>query len=160
MPEPLECHIPFLELSRLPRRLGGGSKATKNPWQITRTPSGFGIDACGFIFASALEYGTDAVEIHTDALDPGQKILIVDDVLATGGTIAATVELIQNNSVHALIALSPARTGTPSAFAIAPPESESRVKLSRSACWKYFRFRTGSPLMPTTSNRELSPFFT
>ncbi len=84
-----------------------------------------GIEARGFIFASALayalgsglclvrkpgklphavhrqayelEYGTDAVEIHTDAFQPGQKILIVDDVLATGGTIAATVKLIQDN---------------------------------------------------------------
>ena len=84
-----------------------------------------GIEARGFIFASALayalgagtclvrkpgklphtvlqqtydlEYGTDAVEIHSDAFFPGQKILIVDDVLATGGTVAATVALIQNN---------------------------------------------------------------
>ncbi len=84
-----------------------------------------GVEARGFIFASALayalgaglclvrkpgklphavhrqtydlEYGSDAVEIHTDAFQPGHKILIVDDVLATGGTIAATVKLIQNN---------------------------------------------------------------
>ena len=84
-----------------------------------------GIEARGFIFASALayalgagtclvrkpgklphtvlrqtydlEYGTDAVEIHSDAFLPGQRILIVDDVLATGGTVAATVALIQNN---------------------------------------------------------------
>jgi len=84
-----------------------------------------GIEARGFIFASALayalgagtclvrkpgklphtvhrqtyelEYGTDAVEIHSDAFQPGQRILIVDDVLATGGTVAATVELIQQH---------------------------------------------------------------
>ncbi|VGO20644.1 adenine phosphoribosyltransferase [Pontiella sulfatireligans] len=84
-----------------------------------------GIEARGFIFSSALayalgagtclvrkpgklphavhqqtydlEYGTDAVEIHTDAFKPGQKILILDDVLATGGTVAATVELIRSN---------------------------------------------------------------
>jgi len=84
-----------------------------------------GIEARGFIFASALayalgagtclvrkpgklphtvhqqtyelEYGTDAVEIHSDAFLPGQKILIVDDVLATGGTVAATVELIRSH---------------------------------------------------------------
>jgi adenine phosphoribosyltransferase len=84
-----------------------------------------GIEARGFIFASALayalgagtclvrkpgklphtvhqqtyelEYGTDAIEIHCDALQSGQKILIVDDVLATGGTVAATVKLIQSH---------------------------------------------------------------
>ena len=84
-----------------------------------------GIEARGFVFAAALayalgagtclvrkpgklphtvhqqsyelEYGTDAVEIHCDAFQPGQKILIVDDVLATGGTAAATTQLIQDN---------------------------------------------------------------
>jgi adenine phosphoribosyltransferase len=84
-----------------------------------------GIEARGFIFSSALayaleagtclvrktgklpdtvhrltydlEYGTDTVEIHTDALKSGQKILIVDDVLATGGTVSATAELISRH---------------------------------------------------------------
>ena len=41
----------------------------------------------------ALEYGTDRLEIHSDAVDPGARVLIVDDVLATGGTAAATVDL-------------------------------------------------------------------
>ena len=45
----------------------------------------------------SLEYGTDAVEIHQDAFQPGQKIVLIDDVLATGGTIAATANLIQTN---------------------------------------------------------------
>lgn len=84
-----------------------------------------GIEARGFIFASALayalnsgtclvrkpgklphsvhcqsyelEYGTDTVEIHTDAFKSGQRIIIIDDVLATGGTVAATVKLITRN---------------------------------------------------------------
>jgi adenine phosphoribosyltransferase len=84
-----------------------------------------GIEARGFIFASALayalrvgtcmvrkpgklphtvhqqtydlEYGTDTVEIHTDAFTAGQKVLILDDVLATGGTVSATVELIRTH---------------------------------------------------------------
>ena len=43
----------------------------------------------------ALEYGTNTVEIHADALRPGQRVLIVDDVLATGGTAAATAELVE-----------------------------------------------------------------
>ncbi len=42
-----------------------------------------------------LEYGTDAVEMHIDAVEPGDRILIVDDLLATGGTAAATRTLIE-----------------------------------------------------------------
>src|ERR1035437_9896765 len=82
-----------------------------------------GIEARGFIFAPAvayaleagfvpgrkpkklpaaterveydLEYGTDTLEIHQDAVQPGQKVLIVDDVLATGGTAKAVAQLIE-----------------------------------------------------------------
>ncbi|HEX7479689.1 MAG TPA: adenine phosphoribosyltransferase [Polyangiales bacterium] len=42
-----------------------------------------------------LEYGTDAIEIHRDALKAGEKVLIVDDLLATGGTAWATAQLVQ-----------------------------------------------------------------
>src|SRR5205807_2501422 len=43
----------------------------------------------------ALEYGTDALEIHEDAVKPGQRVIICDDLLATGGTAAATCKLVQ-----------------------------------------------------------------
>jgi adenine phosphoribosyltransferase len=43
----------------------------------------------------SLEYGTNTLEIHRDALSPGQKVLIVDDLLATGGTVLGTIELVQ-----------------------------------------------------------------
>jgi adenine phosphoribosyltransferase len=42
-----------------------------------------------------LEYGTDSLEMHRDAIDPGQSVLIVDDLLATGGTARATVDLVK-----------------------------------------------------------------
>ena len=87
-----------------------------------------GIEARGFIFAPALayalnagfvpirkpkklpcdvefweydlEYGTDRLEIHRDAIQPGQNVLIVDDVLATGGTAAAAGRLVEKLGGH------------------------------------------------------------
>jgi adenine phosphoribosyltransferase len=52
----------------------------------------------------ALEYGTDTLEIHDDAVSKGQRVLIVDDLLATGGTARATTDLVKKlgGQVHAL----------------------------------------------------------
>ena len=46
-------------------------------------------------FEYELEYGTDSLEIHEDAVQPGQRVVIVDDLLATGGTMKATAKLIE-----------------------------------------------------------------
>jgi adenine phosphoribosyltransferase len=54
-----------------------------------------------------LEYGTDSLEIHSDAVESGQKVLIVDDLLATGGTARATVDLVRQlgGDVHGIAVL-------------------------------------------------------
>jgi adenine phosphoribosyltransferase len=95
----------------------------KTHYQSTGVDVVLGIEARGFIFAPALayalgvgfvpvrkpkklpapcerveyalEYGTDVLEIHKDAIEAGQRVLIVDDVLATGGTARAVTQLVQ-----------------------------------------------------------------
>ncbi|TDC59682.1 adenine phosphoribosyltransferase [Actinomadura sp. GC306] len=47
-----------------------------------------------------LEYGTETIEIHLDALDPGDRVLIVDDVLATGGTARAAADLVRRSGAE------------------------------------------------------------
>jgi adenine phosphoribosyltransferase len=76
----------FIIAAPVAYRFGAGfvpvRKAGKLPWQIEREEY-------------ELEYGTDLLEIHQDAVAPGERALIVDDVLATGGTAAATVRLVE-----------------------------------------------------------------
>jgi adenine phosphoribosyltransferase len=76
----------FIPGAAISVRLGAGfvpiRKTGKLPW-MTVTES------------YDLEYGTDQLEVHSDAVQPGQKVLIVDDVLATGGTASAAVRLMR-----------------------------------------------------------------
>ena len=93
------------------------------PWRDAGITTVFGIEARGFILAAPvalhlgagfaplrkpgklpwrvereaydLEYGADALEVHADAISPGDRALVVDDVLATGGTAAAAVRLVE-----------------------------------------------------------------
>jgi adenine phosphoribosyltransferase len=55
----------------------------------------------------SLEYGSDSLEMHSDAVEKGQKVLIVDDLLATGGTARATVDLVRQlgGQVHGVVFL-------------------------------------------------------
>jgi adenine phosphoribosyltransferase len=48
----------------------------------------------------ALEYGSDRIEIQSDAVAPGQRVVVVDDLLATGGTMAAGIQLLRNIGAH------------------------------------------------------------
>ena len=54
-----------------------------------------------------LEYGSDSLEMHSDAVEPGQRVLIVDDLLATGGTARATADLVRKlgGDVHGIAVL-------------------------------------------------------
>lgn len=76
----------FIFAAPVAYRFGAGfvpvRKAGKLPWEIERQEY-------------ELEYGTDLLEIHRDAVAPGERVLIVDDVLATGGTAAATARLVR-----------------------------------------------------------------
>ncbi|HEX9810127.1 MAG TPA: adenine phosphoribosyltransferase [Alphaproteobacteria bacterium] len=52
----------------------------------------------------ALEYGTDTIEVQTDAIGAGDRVAVLDDLLATGGTLAATVELVRRQGARAVCA--------------------------------------------------------
>jgi len=76
----------FIIAAPVAYRMGAGfvpvRKAGKLPWAVVREEY-------------SLEYGHDKLEIHRDAIHPGERILVIDDVLATGGTAAATVRLVE-----------------------------------------------------------------
>lgn len=76
----------FIPGAAVAARLGTGfvpvRKAGKLPWEVEKTEY-------------VLEYGTDLLEIHRDAIRTGERVLVVDDVMATGGTAAAAVRLTE-----------------------------------------------------------------
>ncbi|MDQ6888331.1 MAG: adenine phosphoribosyltransferase [Gemmatimonadota bacterium] len=77
----------FLLGAPIAQRLGCGlvpfRKSGKLPWKVSRAEY-------------ALEYGSDALECHQDALGAGNRVLVVDDVLATGGTAGAAIQLVES----------------------------------------------------------------
>jgi adenine phosphoribosyltransferase len=113
-----------------PEAFGAAVEAMADPFRHSGVAKVVGIEARGFMFGAAiarelglgfvparkpgklpgktekiaygLEYGSDALEIHADALSPGELALIVDDVLATGGTSAAAAELVERVGARVL----------------------------------------------------------
>ncbi len=67
--------------------LGAGLAIARKPGKLPRRTLGV---------SYALEYGTDRLEMHADAMEPGQRVLVVDDLIATGGTAAATLRLARS----------------------------------------------------------------
>jgi adenine phosphoribosyltransferase len=63
------------------------------PLQLVRKPGKLPYETVGYDYQ--LEYGTDRLEVHVDAIAPGQRVAIIDDLLATGGTASATAHLIE-----------------------------------------------------------------
>jgi adenine phosphoribosyltransferase len=76
----------FIFGSAVADRIGTGFSPVRKPGKLPSTTVRATYD---------LEYGTDALEIHDDAVRQGQRVLIVDDLLATGGTAKATTELVR-----------------------------------------------------------------
>jgi len=85
----------FIFGSAVADRLGAGFAPVRKPGKLPSTTVRASYD---------LEYGSDALEIHDDAVKPGQRVLIVDDLLATGGTAKAASDLVTRlgGQVHAL----------------------------------------------------------
>ncbi len=83
----------FIFGSALAQKLGVGFVPARKPGKLPMTTHS---EAYG------LEYGSDALEIHQDAFKPGDRVLIVDDVMATGGTAAAAQRLVQRTGAQAV----------------------------------------------------------
>jgi adenine phosphoribosyltransferase len=76
----------FILGAALAYKLGAGVTLVRKPGKLPAKTKSVSYE---------LEYGTDTLEIHEDAFKPGDKVLIADDLLATGGTVAAVVELVE-----------------------------------------------------------------
>lgn len=76
----------FVVGSALAYKLGAGVVLVRKPGKLPHTTHKA---------TYTLEYGEDTLEVHTDAIEPGQRVIIADDLLATGGTAAAVVDLVE-----------------------------------------------------------------
>lgn len=101
----------FVIGSALAYALGAGFVLARKPGKLPFTTNRY---------EYGLEYGADVLEIHTDAIEPGQKVVFVDDLLATGGTAFATIRLVEQAGGEVVAAR----------FAIELSELEGRARLA------------------------------
>lgn len=101
----------FVIGSALAYALGAGFVLARKPGKLPFTTNRY---------EYGLEYGADVLEIHTDAIEPGQKVVFVDDLLATGGTALATIRLVEQAGGEVVAAR----------FAIELSELEGRARLA------------------------------
>ena len=85
----------FMFAAPIALRLGAGFVPVRKPGKLPR--------ACHRA-EYALEYGSDSIEMHQDAIAPGARVLVVDDVIATGGTAAAAVQLVRAQGAEVVAA--------------------------------------------------------
>jgi len=83
----------FILATPVARRLSAGFIPIRKPGKLPYTTNSVSYD---------LEYGTDQLEIHIDALGPGDRVVLVDDVIATGGTARAAIELLAGLDVEVM----------------------------------------------------------
>ena len=81
----------FILGSALAYKLGTGITLVRKPGKLPYNTRSISYE---------LEYGTDTLEIHEDAFKPGDRVIIADDLLATGGTMAAVVELVKKSGAE------------------------------------------------------------
>ena len=81
----------FIAAAPVADRLGAGFVPVRKPGKLP-----YDVEKQEYV----LEYGTDLLEIHRDAIEPGDRVLVVDDVMATGGTAAAAVRLVERLGGH------------------------------------------------------------
>lgn len=100
----------FVLAGALAARIGGGVALLRKPGKLPYKKRGI---------EYKLEYGEDALEMHVDAIQPGEKVVVVDDLLATGGTAEAGCKLVEEAGGEIVKAL----------FLVELPELEGRKKL-------------------------------
>jgi adenine phosphoribosyltransferase len=74
------------------------------PWAGSKVDKVAGIEARGVILGGALEYGLDEMEMHVDAIHPGERVILVDDLIATGGTAEGAVKLMRQIGANVVAA--------------------------------------------------------